>query len=229
MRVHWLQHHPLEGLGSIERWLMKRGAGTSVTRLFDAPLFPDVQDIDWLIIMGGPMSVNDETGYPWLITEKRFIGEVMAQGKVVLGICLGAQLIASAAGAHVYPNGEREIGWFPIECMARPEESSLARILPARADVFHWHEDTFDLPPGALWLARSDACANQAFLLGQRILGLQFHLEMTRDMARAFVETAGEELTPAPFVQPGSRILEAPARFDRANALMASILDYLHH
>jgi GMP synthase-like glutamine amidotransferase len=227
MRVHYLQHVPYEGLGSIERWLMETGARTSVTTLFDAPLFPEVRDIDWLIVLGGPMSVNDEDTCPWLRTEKGFIEDAMARGKVVLGICLGAQLIASVAGARVYPNKEREIGWFPIERMARQEETDLAPVLPEWVEVFHWHGETFDLPPGAIWLARSEASESQAFLIGKRILGLQFHLETTPEGARSLIESCRGDLTPGPFVQSKEEILSSPERFDRVNAIMSDILDHL--
>ena len=149
MRVHYFQHVPFEGLGSIAGWLESRSARVTSTRFFEDSRLPGVTDIDWLVVLGGPMSANDEETRPWLSVEKRFIAEAVAGEKVVLGICLGAQLIASALGARVYPNPQPEIGWFPIE---RTRPGGLA--LPARADVFHWHGETFDLPPGALGFAR---------------------------------------------------------------------------
>ena len=115
MRAHYLQHVAFEGLGSIAAWL--RGAGYTITgtKLFEDPLlWPDIDAIDLLIAMGGPMSVNDEDRFAWLVREKRFIRRAIDAGKPVLGVCLGAQLIASAMGAQVYRNGDREIGWFPV-------------------------------------------------------------------------------------------------------------------
>ena len=119
MRAHYFQHVPYEGLGCITGWLESRAARVTGTRFFESPRLPDPAQVDFLIIMGGPMSVNDEATLPWLRAEKRFIAETIAAGKTVLGICLGAQLIASALGARVYRNPEPEIGWFPIEGLAR--------------------------------------------------------------------------------------------------------------
>ena len=115
MRVHTLQHVPFEGLGSIEAWLDSRSAEVRVTKLFERSALPRPSEFDWLIVLGGPMSVNDEASHSWLLAEKRLVAEAIAASKVVLGICLGAQLIASSLGAKVAPNREREIGWFEVE------------------------------------------------------------------------------------------------------------------
>jgi GMP synthase-like glutamine amidotransferase len=114
MRAHILQHVPFEGLGSIESWLKKSGFKITSTRFYESAKLPDLKTIDLLVVMGGPMSVNDEDRFPWLVAEKQFIWDAIAKSKPVLGICLGAQLIASALGAGVYPNKVKEIGWFPI-------------------------------------------------------------------------------------------------------------------
>jgi GMP synthase-like glutamine amidotransferase len=133
----------------------------------------------------------------------------MAAGKYVLGICLGAQLIASAQGARVYKNPEKEIGWFPIEAVPH-EDPSLFRF-PSSMRVFHWHGETFDLPPGATRLARSAACENQAFQIGRRTIGLQFHLETTPDSARTLIENCRDELAGGAYVQGEETILSADA------------------
>src|SRR5262245_49413360 len=155
LRVHWLQHVPFEGLGSIEPWLLARDAKISSTRLYESPVFPSLEDFDLLVAMGGPMSVNDETTLAWLAPEKRFIGRAIDAGKRVLGICLGAQLIAASRGARVRANGEREIGWYAVEAQDRTE---LAELVAPADPVFHWHGETFDLPSKAVRLARSVAC-----------------------------------------------------------------------
>lgn len=136
MRAHYLQHVPFEGLGSIEAWLHEAGYSIGVTRLFEGDAFPDPDDLDLLIVMGGPMSVNDEHRYPWLIQEKAFIRAAIDAGVAVLGVCLGAQLIASAHGAPVYPNHAAEIGWFPIEGVANsdPQADPDAFSFPPRGD-----------------------------------------------------------------------------------------------
>ena len=136
MNAHILQHVDFEGPGSILSWLTQRDATISYSHLYRAPVdFPDVDNIDLLIVMGGPMSVNDEADYPWLATEKQFIAEAIRQGIPTLGICLGAQLIANALCARVYPGSQKEIGWWPVQ--ATPAENSFA--FPAECTVFHWH------------------------------------------------------------------------------------------
>ena len=228
MRVHWLQHVPFEGLGSIEPWLAARRADVTATRLFEpGARLPGPSTVDWVIAMGGPMSVNDEAELPWLVAEKRFIADAIAAGKTVLGICLGAQLIASALGAVVRRNPEREIGWLAVTPTAAAAGSALAPLAGTEAEVFHWHGETFDLPPGATLLAASAACAHQAFAVGQRVLGLQFHLETTPESARALVEHCAGDLAPARWVQPATAILGDAERFRRINVLMSAVLDGL--
>lgn len=232
LKAHWLQHVPFERLGSIEQWLARRHARVSATRFFDRPVLPGLDDLDLLIIMGGPMSVNDERAYPWLREEKEFVAKAIDRGKAVLGVCLGAQLIASALGARVRRNTFSEIGWFPVERVGAEGEAGgavegLAEALPSRQEAFHWHGETFDLPPGARHIARSEACENQAFTVGHRVIALQFHLETTSVSAGALVENCRADLAPARFVQTESLILGKPERFRRINSVMAAVLDRL--
>lgn len=225
MRVHYLQHVPFEGLGSIEPWLDAAGYPISCSRLYASPELPAPGSIEGLIIMGGPMSVNDEDEYPWLSGEKRLVREVVGAGKPVLGICLGAQLIASALGARVYRNAEKEIGWFPIEGLAMEDPTRFR--FPVSAPAFHWHGETFDLPPGATRIARSAACENQAFQLGAAV-GLQFHLETTRESAKSLVEHCRSELKPSRFIQGEEAILSASDDdYAAINSEMAKVLAFL--
>jgi GMP synthase-like glutamine amidotransferase len=225
MKVHVLQHAPFEGLAGIGLWLAERNAVISTTRFFENTALPLVAGLDLIIAMGGPMSVNDEAELPWLRDEKRFIREAVQSGVRVLGVCLGAQLIASALGARVYPNAQKEIGWFPIEAM--PTDGDWFRF-PKELQVFHWHGETFDLPPGATHLARSTACSHQAFQVGRRTLALQFHLEVTPETVRAFTDNCGDELRPAPYIQSEAEMLAAPsAAYQAVNAWMRLALDYL--
>lgn len=227
MRTHFFQHVPFEGPGSIEPWL--RAAGHQITRTpfySDETTLPDIPDIDLLIVMGGPMSVNDEQQFPWLVTEKAFIRRTIDAGKPVLGICLGAQLIASAMGARVYPNPTREIGWFPVQGCTAPGPNNFS--FPSSVDVFHWHGETFDLPPGATHLASSDACQLQAFQLGASVIGLQFHLETTPASAREIVAHCSAELTPGDHVQNAATILSATQEhYRKINHLMGEVLAFL--
>jgi GMP synthase-like glutamine amidotransferase len=225
MRIHYLQHVPFEGLGSIQGWLESRSAEVSVSKLYDDLWFPDMRDIDWLIVMGGPMSVNDEDAYPWLVPEKQFVSQAIASSKVVLGVCLGAQLIASALGARVSSNSEPEIGWFPIEPAPGVSRSPFSSLFQIPLEVFHWHGETFELPRGAVHLARSAACEHQGFSLGERVLGLQFHLETTFESAQALIENCRADLAPSRWVQSEIEMLRHPERFRRINRVMNAILD----
>lgn len=225
MRVHILQHVPFEGMGSMEQWLRSRGASVGFTRFFESSSLPEMDDVDFIIALGGPMSVNDEATLPWLVPEKQFIREAVQQGVPVLGVCLGAQLIASALGSRVYPNAHREIGWFDIEATPSPSDTFH---FPAKASVLHWHGETFDLPPGAVRLARSAACENQAFQLGRNIIGLQFHLEMTPLSVQDIINHCRHELIEDTFVSSEASMRSVPpATYDRTNQLMADVLAYL--
>jgi GMP synthase-like glutamine amidotransferase len=177
--------------------------------------------------MGGPMSVHDLDRHPWLAAEQRLITQAIGAGKTVLGVCLGAQLIALAMGARVYRAPEREIGWFPIESLPVTTGGPFAELFSLAHDVFHWHGETFDLPAGAIPLARSTACTNQAFAVGDRVVAFQFHLEMTPEGARALIDHCPEDLAPGRWVQPPASMLEDERRFDRAHALMRRALEAL--
>ena len=226
MRAHYLQHVPFERLGSIELWLANAGYKITVSRLFESPVLPSPDEIDSLIIMGGSMSVNNESKYTWLVHEKKFIRNVISAGKPVLGVCLGAQLIASAMGARVYPNRFKEIGWFPVQGISS-DNASLFHF-PPWLDVFHWHGETFDLPKGAICLARSKACEHQAFQLGNSVIGLQFHLESTPEAVGELVSNCRNELIPSKYVQSEETILSAkPEKYRVINNLMTEVLSFL--
>jgi GMP synthase-like glutamine amidotransferase len=225
MKVHVLQHVPFEDLGSIARWLEARGAQITYTRFFENYRLPALSTIDMIIAMGGPMSVNDEIQLPWLKPEKQFIRDAVVRGVPVLGVCLGAQLIASAMGARIYRSPVQEIGWFPIQAVPTPE--GIYRF-SQECVVFHWHGETFDLPEGAVRLAKSDGCENQAFQLKQNVIGLQFHLETTPDSARAILENCRDDLVPGPYVQSEAQLRAVPAAsYQAINALMNDILSHL--
>jgi len=223
MKIHWFQHVPFEGLGAIESWLTARGHTLTCTRFWAGETAPATVDgFDWLVVMGGPMNIYQYRDHPWLKAEKRVIRDAVAAGKRVLGVCLGAQLIADALGGKVYQNAEREIGWFPITAVPEGKESPLA--FPEETSVFHWHGDTFSLPPGGVWLARSEGCEHQAFAVGARVLGLQFHLEMTPDdVARIAIECA-DELTAGKFVQSAEAIVARVPQETAAGVLMDRLL-----
>lgn len=218
-----LQHHPIEGPGNISDWLDSCASTRKIVNLYDGDLCPNPESVDLLIILGGPMSVNDEEEFPWLKREKIFIRKVIERQRPVLGICLGAQLIANALGAEVRANYHKEIGWLGIEGV----EATAPLTLPSTT-VFQWHGDTFDLPAGATLLARSEACNHQAFFYGERVLALQFHLETTPELVRVFVETGSDELVDAPFIQTPEEILRAPAElYSSGKELLDRLLTFL--
>lgn len=225
MKIHYLQHVPFEGLGSMELHLRALGHELTGTLLYLDSIFPEPADIDWLIVMGGPMGVYDEAVYPWLKIEKEFIRDFIASGKRVLGICLGAQLLADVLGARVYRNAQREIGWFPVRRMPGNSTSALFAVFPAEAEVFHWHGDTFDLPGAATLLASSEACRNQGFILHNQVLALQFHLETTPQTAAELIAHCGDELDGSRYVQDAALLLVEPQRFATINRIMADVLD----
>ena len=227
MNIHYLQHVPFEGLGSIEAVFKNKGHQLTSTHLYKDSIFPAVTDIDWLIIMGGPMGIHDEKEYSWLKKEKQFIKRAIDSGKIVMGICLGAQLIAAVLGAKIYKNRCREIGWFNIKPYPELDGTILSSAIPEPVEVFHWHGDTFNIPTGAISLAFSNACNNQGFILDNRVVGFQFHLETTPESARALIDNSRDELDDSFYVQSESEILAEPQRFTRINRIMTTVLDAL--
>ena len=227
MRTHVLQHVPFEGLGSIESWLKNRQATVTTTRFFESSALPNLDNIDSIIVLGGPMSVNDEDQFPWLVEEKLFIAKAISKGKIVLGICLGSQLIACALGSEVYPNREKEIGWFPVYSQ---QESPDTITFPNALNVFNWHGETFDLPTDAVLLASSAACQHQAFQIGRRILGLQFHLETTPESLTAIINNCRHELLPQRFIQTEQQLQNVSSvTYKTINTFMIRVLEYLHN
>jgi GMP synthase (glutamine-hydrolysing) len=225
LHIHWLQHVPFEGLGTIEDWVKRAGHRLSGTRLWNEDPFPSVTDIDWLIVMGGPMGTADEDRFPWLVGEKRFIENCLSAGKRVLGICLGAQLVAEALGATVAQNPQREIGWFPVRFDLNACADAGWDLFPEKLTVFHWHGDRFETPAGATLLAESDACDRQAFAFGKNVLALQFHLETAAAGAAALIEHCGDELTEGDFIQTPAQMLDRSGRFHDINQVMDKVLE----
>lgn len=223
LRAHWLQHAPHEDSGCIDTWL--RGQDdlrVSVTRLYAGERLPPARSLDWLIVLGGPMNIYQHRRYPWLVEEKALINDACVNKKV-LGICLGAQLLADVLGGVVSKNREQEIGWFKVMLNAEARDSHVFKYFPTLFQAFHWHGDRFAMPPKAKSLMKSDACVNQAFQIDQRLVGMQFHLEVRRSDARRWL--ALESPKPARYVQAAEQILGKPARFAANNRLMRQVLE----
>jgi len=227
LRIHYFQHVAFEGLGSIEEWISASGHSLTATRFFESSVLPEISDIDWLIVMGGPMSVNDEAEFPWLADEKLFIRQAVEAGKTVLGICLGSQLISSALGARVFQNEDKEIGWLDIEWTCFAKNSKLFFDMEGRLKVFHWHGDTFDLPEKAIHLAYSRGCKNQAYIYNGKVLAMQFHLELTLTSMQQMIESGREELTSGKYVQTEQEILTYAHLIESNRKIMFTLLDRL--
>lgn len=192
IRVHAIQHVPFEGPAVLADLCAARGWTLAVTRSDLGQPLPSLDDVDLLVVLGGPMGVYDAADFPFLDAEAALLRAAVARGLPTLGICLGAQLLAHALGARVYPGPAKEVGWWPV---SRVTADGLGALFPAVFTPLHWHGDTFDLPAGATLLASTDVVPHQAFAVG-RAVGVQFHLEATAASTDAMVEHAASDLGP---------------------------------
>jgi GMP synthase (glutamine-hydrolysing) len=227
MNIHYLQHVPFEGPGNIMDWVRRGRHTLGATRFYCGDPLPAVETLDLLVVMGGPMNIYEEANYPWLVDEKRFIEQAIAAGRRVLGVCLGAQLVADVLGAKVYANTDKEIGWFPVETTEAASGNGLFAAFPRRIEVFHWHGDTFDIPAGGVHVARSTGCANQAFVYDERVVGLQFHLETTPASALQIIAHSANEIVEGRNIQTPQAMLTDARGFDAINRAMQELLDRL--
>jgi GMP synthase-like glutamine amidotransferase len=227
LRIHYLQHVPFEQPARIATWARKRGRTLAGCRLYRGQPLPALADFDCLVIMGGPMSVHDEGFYPWLAGEKKLIERAVQAGKRVLGVCLGAQLLADVLGARVYRNRHKEIGWFPVRLTRRATSTTLLADFPDPFPAFHWHGEAFEIPAGALHLAKSEACENQAFEFGDRVLGVQFHLEVTPTSLRQLIKNCRADIGRGPYQQSARQMLASREEFGIIRPLLYRMLDRL--
>jgi GMP synthase-like glutamine amidotransferase len=237
LRVHYFQHIHHEGYGSPEAYLRQLGAVITHTAFHDlakgeqASNLPSIDDIDFLIIMGGSMSVNDEAIYPWLIQEKAWIKAFIEQDKPVVGLCLGGQLIASSFGAVVQKNAVQELGWWPVYAapVDRAQEQHAIFEFPEKIDILSWHGETFELPDGAVLLAANEACPRQAYQYKHNVIGFQCHPESTPHALSLYLEDKDEitEYT-GQFVQTASQLHQTTAaQFLPANQLLNDVIDFV--
>ena len=226
MNVAVLVHAPFERLGQIAIWLEQHSAKVMEVTLFQSGYtFPDLTETDLVIVLGGPMSVNEEDKYPWLIPEKAYIRDVIAADIPLLGICLGGQLIANALGYKVTANPEVEIGWHKVESVV---ESSDVFQFPKQLDIFNWHGETFELPKGATRLLKSEVCANQGFQLGRRIIGLQCHPEVRKQEIQEWVNEIGGQMVEGDYVHTPEQMLSvAEEKMLAVSPVLFAMLDYL--
>ena len=223
MNIHILQHAEWETIGKLDVWFTNKKLSYSTSKMYKGESLP-INKVDFLIVMGGPMSIFDDENYPWLKQERKFIKQTINSGAKVIGICLGSQFIANALGAKVYMGKEKEIGFFDIQ---NKNSHPITKGLPNSLEVFHWHGDTFETPKNAINLFSSELTENQGFIYDNRVIALQFHLEVGREEIEDFVENGIDELTPSTYVHHKNKILKQNYNFDKSNSYLFNILDYI--
>jgi len=220
-----LQHVCFESIGYIEQWAIDNKCIVTGTQLYNDVALPAMDDFDVLVVMGGPMGVGDADIYPWLNAEKKFIADAIENRKKVIGICLGAQLIADVLGAKVYRNDYPEIGFLDIGLASNIEKSLFFNDFPDSFKVFQWHGDTFDIPDKAMKIAESEACKNQAFEYQDNVIALQFHLESTVVSIKQLICNCRSELVDSPNIQSEDHINKNMDLIKPTNSLMKKLLD----
>lgn len=227
IKIQCFLHASFEGPGIIADWVIKNNHLLEYTRFYEGDSLPEASDIDLLVILGGPMNVYDYHIHSWMQEEVEWVSKYINSGKPVLGICLGAQIIAAALGAEVYPGEHKEIGWFNLQFLPALGDFMIWKDLPATRKVFHWHGDTFPIPKDAIRIASSLAYPNQGFIYNRKVLALQFHLEVTPDSVSDLVKNCKDELVPGPYVQPVSALLAEEKNYPANQELMFQLLNYL--
>jgi len=220
-------HVPFEGPGIILDWIGEKGHKLHYTRFYQGDALPEASTVDLLIIMGGPMDVFDFHMHAWMEEEIAWVKEFINLGKPVLGICLGAQIVAAALGEEVYPGPHKEIGWHNLQFFPALGDYKIFKDLPTTRKVFHWHGDTFNIPEGATRIAVSQAFPHQGFFYDNKVVALQFHLEVTPKSVRELVENCRDELVDGPHIQSEKEILSEQNYFQSNQEVLYQILDYL--
>ena len=225
MKIHCLAHVPFEDAANIGQWAQLRGYPLSYTHFFKDGTLPTLESFDVLAIMGGLMNVYEHDQYPWLVAEKAFIRRAIDAGKKIIGVCLGGQLLADVLGGTVTANAYKEIGWHTIKQTPQATQSKAFSALPTEMMVFQWHGDTFSLPPGAVHLASSNACENQAFQYGDTILGLQFHMEYSEESIEKMLTNCAHELVEAPYINTPDQIRNGYGNIAQNTDWLYTLLD----
>jgi GMP synthase (glutamine-hydrolysing) len=222
-----LRNVAYESAGTLENALAKAGVEFQYLDLFHKyPTSIISADISGLVVLGGPMNVDEVQKHPFLVDEIQWIRQAVEAGIPLLGICLGSQMLAKAFGARVYANGLKEIGWYPLELTRAAADDQLFTGFGPKLTAFQWHGDTFDLPSGAVHLAQSPLCRNQAFRIGPSAYGLQFHIEMTPEMIEDWLTESGNcgELASLDYIDPELIRQKTPQLLPGLQNLAAKVL-----
>ncbi len=226
MKINYLQHVEFEGPASIVEYCKERQIEITGYHIYKNQVFPPKDNTDLLIILGGPMGVYDEAHFPWLKEEKKYIESLVKNNKKILGICLGAQLLANVLGAKVYKNSYKEIGWFPV--YSTLDAINQYSFIPKDFIAFHWHGDTFDLPENSTHLFYNEVTKNQGFVYNNKVWALQFHLESTEESISSLYYYAKEDLqtNQEKFIKKYN-YLENQAYTKESNSLLYKLLDFV--
>lgn len=226
MNILCISHATFEKLGYIETWANKNNHVIRKVNPFRGETLPKIDDFDFIIIMGGPQSTMQMENDPYLLDEIKLIKEAIRQEKRILGVCLGAQLVAEALGAKTEPSPHREVGMYLVELLDDAKHDPVFRHFPHKFEVMHWHSDMPGMPEGASLLAKSEGCPRQAFRYGDRIYGFQFHFEMTKSLLHGMVENClSDIIEKGKYVRPVKEILETDC--SEINLKLESVLNYL--
>ena len=215
MKVLIIQHVDFENPGYFRNLFEAMNAEIAYLNFFEAG-YRITQEFDLLLIMGGPMNIYEEEKYPWLKEEKALSRNALEKKKMIIGVCLGSQLIADALGKRIYRIPSREIGWFPV----RKTHEEVLNFLPEYATVFHWHGESYDIPEACTAFYGTDLTPNQSFLFDNRVLALQFHMEMTPEGAEMLIENCRDELDGTSYVMSPEMIMEGFSRYRESNKKM---------
>ncbi len=225
MRVHIIIHAPFEKPGVIGTWVIRNGHALSYTHTYRGEQLPEISEIDFLVIMGGPQSPLELDKYPYLRDEIALTKLAIDQKKSVLGICLGAQIIAESLDAKTERSPHKEVGVFPIHLTNEGINDPIFKNLPKSFNVMHWHNDMPGVPVGSTILAYSDGCPRQIIRFNERVYGLQCHMEMTDELITGMTEHCASDLKPSQYVQNAEKLLSTS--MPEINEKMLRILNQL--
>ena len=228
MHIHCLQHDHFEDLGYIGDWAFENHFSASVTRLDLNQELPQNTDYDWLVVMGGKMGVNDSDEFPWLIEEIKFIRQAIDMGKIVIGVCLGSQMVAAALGAKVYKNTEPEMGFWPVKFSPEASNDSVFSHFPCELDVLHVHFDTFTLPENAINMAWSPITGCQAFRYRNNVFAFQFHFEVTPENVSGFITEITPEIKEGRYSQTPEEMVGLSGCCAGNNRIFRKVLDAIY-